>query len=191
MAALNFDEGLVRGINARLTKPLVLIGLMGSGKSRLGKALAEALGLDFIDSDDEIEKASGMAIGEIFSRFGEEYFRDGERRVMRRLLDGTVRVIATGGGAVMSPPTAELVWNNSVSIWIRADLSVMIERTARNDRRPLLKDGDPETVLRQLMDERYATYTRADITVDSKGGPVDWNVGQALEKLDSFLRGRG
>ena len=191
MAALNFDEGLTGGIRARLTRPLVLIGLMGSGKSRLGKALAESLGLVFTDSDDEIEKAAGLSINEIFDRFGEAYFRDGERRVVRRLLEGDVRVIATGGGAIMTPATAELVWQKSVSMWVRAELPVMVERTARNDRRPLLKDTDPETMLRGLMEERYPTYARADITVDSRGGPVDWSVGQALQKLDDFLRGRG
>jgi shikimate kinase len=190
MSAVNYDRDAADDIRARLDKPLVLIGLMGTGKTRLGKLLASTLGLPFVDSDDEIEKAAGMSIAEIFDRFGEVYFRDGEKRVMARLLDGGVRVIATGGGAVMNPETAELVWTKGVSLWIRADMEVIIERTARNDRRPLLRNGDPEKILRELADTRYPVYEKADIAIDSHRGPAESILGQTLQKLDDFLRNR-
>ncbi len=190
MSAVNYDRDIADDIRARLDRPLVLIGLMGTGKTKLGKLLASTLGLPFVDSDDEIEKAAGMTIAEIFDRFGEAYFRDGEKRVMARLLDGGVRVIATGGGAVMNPDTAALVWDKSISLWIRADMEVILERTARNDRRPLLRSGDPEKILRELAEKRYPVYEKANIAIDSHRGPAESILGQTLDKLDSFLRNR-
>jgi len=190
MSAVNYDRDIADDIRARLDKPLVLIGLMGTGKTRLGKLLASTLGLPFVDSDDEIEKAAGMTIAEIFDRFGEAYFRDGEKRVMGRLLDGGVRVIATGGGAVMNPDVAELVWSKGISLWIRADMEVIIERTARNDRRPLLRNGDPEKILRELAEKRYPVYEKAAITIESHRGPAESILGQTLQKVDDFLRNR-
>ena len=190
MTAVQHDGFLVSGIRARLTRPLVLIGLMGSGKTRLGRLLAETLDLPFADSDEEIEQAAGMSVAEIFDRFGEPYFREGECRVVRRLLEGPPQVIATGGGAVMTPETAELIWQKGVSIWVRAELPVMLERTGRNNKRPLLAGDDPEAVLRDLMDRRYPIYARADIEVESRAGPAEWSLGQALAQLDDFLRGR-
>ncbi len=182
------DNSLTTGrIRARLDRPVVLIGLMGSGKTRLGRLLSDALGLPFADSDDEIENAAGMSVAEIFERFGEDYFRDGERRVVRRLLEDGVKIIATGGGAIMNAETAALVWEKAVSVWVRADLSVMLERTGRNDRRPLLRRGDPEAILKDLMAKRYPVYEKADIVVDSHSGAVETIVDQALEKLDEFL----
>jgi shikimate kinase len=190
MSAVNYDEDIVADIRSRLDRPLVLIGLMGTGKTRLGRMLAATLGLPFNDSDDEIEKAAGMSVAEIFDRFGETYFRDGERRVVKRLLDDGVRVIATGGGAVMTPETADLVWQKSVSLWIRAELPVMLERTARNDRRPLLRNGDPAEILRELSEKRYPVYSKANVTVESHSGPVESILGQTLASLDNFLRNR-
>ncbi len=180
---------VVEDIRARLDRPIVLIGLMGCGKTRIGRLLAEALGLPFADSDDEIEKAAGMAVADIFDRFGEAYFRDGEKRVIQRLLDGGAQVIATGGGAVMTSGTAEAVWNDTISIWIRAEIPVMIERTGRTDRRPLLRNGDPERILKDLAEKRYPVYAKADITVDSHNGPVDSILNQALEALRDYLYG--
>lgn len=188
MALAMKDDDIICEIRDRLDRPLVLIGLMGSGKTRIGKALAGALGLPFVDSDDEIEKAAGMPIADIFDRFGEPYFRDGERRVIERLLDGGVRVIATGGGAVMHPETAEKVWEDTISIWVRAEMPVMLERTARSDRRPLLRNGNPEEILSALAETRYPVYGKADIAVDSHNGPVEAILNQALVKLRDHIR---
>ncbi|MBI4031135.1 MAG: shikimate kinase [Proteobacteria bacterium] len=188
--ATGMSEDIRRSVAGMLNRPIALIGLMGAGKTRFGRVLADALGLDFLDSDMEIEKAAGMSVADIFDRFGEAYFRDGERRVTKRLLDQDVCVIATGGGAIMDPETAEDVWSKTVSIWVRAPMSVMIERTGRNDRRPLLRKGDPEKVLERLAEARYPIYQKADIIVDSDSGSVDAVLLQALEKLYSFLLSR-
>lgn len=183
------ENDIVKTSVARLLdRPVVLVGLMGAGKTRFGRVLADALEVRFFDSDMEIEKASGMSIPDIFDRFGEAYFRDGERRVIKRLMDQGVCVIATGGGAVMNPETAADIWSKTISIWIRAPMPVMLERTGRSDRRPLLRDGDPEEVLGRLADIRYPIYQKANIVVDSGDGPVDTVLIQALEKLYNFLQ---
>lgn len=188
---LTVDENVIAGIRGRLDRPLVIIGLMGSGKTRLGRLLADALQLPFTDSDDEIEKAAGLSVAEIFDRFGEEYFRDGERRIIKRLVEDDVRIISTGGGAMMTPETADAVFQKkALSLWIRAELPVMLKRVARNDKRPLLRGGDPADILRSLMEKRYPTYGRADIIVDSDNGPVEMVLSQALNRLDLFLRQR-
>src|SRR5688500_17412177 len=121
MSALNYDETVIDGIRRRLDRPIALIGMMGVGKTRFGRVLAQSLQLDFVDSDQEIEKAAGMEVAEIFERFGEPYFRDGEHRVLERLLRSGVKVVATGGGAVMNEQTADILWNEALTIWIRAD----------------------------------------------------------------------
>lgn len=185
MAPHNSD--IIEDIRQRLDRPVVLIGLMGAGKTRIGRQIAAALKLPFTDSDDEIEEAAGMTISEIFERFGEPYFRDGERRVIARLLEQGPSVIATGGGAVMTPETAADVWQQALSIWVRADMDVMLERTARRDNRPLLKTGDPEQILSDLSDKRYPVYEKADIVVDSHNGPAEAILNQALEKIHRFL----
>lgn len=184
------EDETIRRILRNLDRPLVMVGLMGSGKTRVGRMLADRLGLRFVDSDEEIEKAAGMTVSEIFEKFGESYFRDGERRVMQRLLGGGVRVIATGGGAVMTPETAGMIWNGSVSIWLRADVSLLAERTSRNNARPLLAGGNQEEILTDLAQQRHPVYEKADITVDSHRGPVEAIANVAIERLDSFLRGR-
>lgn len=151
----------------RLACPVVLIGLMGAGKSSVGLKLANLLKADFIDSDDEIEKAANLSVSEIFERYGEEHFRMGERRVLARLLAGPPMIIATGGGAFMDPETRALVQDCALSIWLRAELDVLVHRTAGRGHRPLLKKGNPREILARLIGERYPVYAKADLTIDS------------------------
>jgi len=150
---------------------IVLVGLMGAGKTSLGKRLAKELRLPFVDTDTEIEKAANMTIPEIFEKLGEAEFRAGERRVIARVLEGKPCIIATGGGAFMDPDTRALIAQRAVSIWLRADLDTLVRRTKRRDDRPLLKAGDPREVLRRLMQERYPIYGEADITLDVDDDP--------------------
>ena len=152
----------------RLRRTVVLVGLMGAGKTSVGKRLAEALDVAFRDSDDEIVAAAGMDIPDIFSSLGESAFRMGERRVIARLLEGEPHVLATGGGAFMNDQTrAQIRAANAVSVWIRADLDTLVERTGRRQDRPLLRDGDPRVILGRLMAERHPVYAEADLCVDS------------------------
>lgn len=181
------DKQLVLEIKKRMRRPIVLIGLMGAGKTHVGQALAKALEVPFYDSDHEIEAAAGMKIPQIFEKFGEEYFRDGERRVLKRILDEGLCVLATGGGAVMNTETAEVIWNRSVCLWLRADLDTLVARTARTNTRPLLQQGDPREILGRLIDQRYPVYENADIVVDSREGDVNNVINEAMEKLDAYL----
>ncbi len=174
-------------IRARLNRPVALIGMMGAGKTRLGKTLSERLGLPFVDSDEEIEKAAGLTIPEIFEKFGEPYFRDGERRVIKRLIEEGGSIISTGGGAVLNPDTARELWRDTIAIWVKADLDVMLERTARNDKRPLLKNGDPREIMTRLIELRYPLYQQAPITVESRNGAGDNVLSQAIEGLYDYL----
>jgi shikimate kinase len=174
-------------IRARLGRPLVLIGMMGSGKSRLGRMLAEALDLPFTDSDEEIERAAGCTIADIFERYGEPFFRDRERAVIARLLEQKQGVIATGGGAPVDPETAAAIRGGAVSIWVRTDLAVLVERTGRNSNRPLLKGGDPAEILGKLAERRNPVYEQADIIVESHNGPVAGILNDTLRKLDTYL----
>lgn len=163
---------------------IVLIGLMGAGKSCVGRRLATRLGWDFVDADSEIETAAGCSIPEIFERHGERYFRDGERRVIARLLAAErPQVIATGGGAYMDAETRAAIAHAGVAVWLRADLDVLVRRTARRDNRPLLKKDNPRRVLKDLMEERYPIYAQADLTVDSADGPLDASVARVLQTL--------
>ncbi len=154
----------------RLTRPIVLVGLMGAGKTSVGRRLAAALGAEFFDSDHEIEAAAGMEVREIFERFGETYFREGERRVISRLLSGPPAVIATGGGAFMSPEIRQEIADCGVSVWIRADLDLLWERVKDKPTRPLLMRPDAREVLAGLLEARYPVYGEADVTVDSEPG---------------------
>ncbi len=167
-------------------RPLVLVGLMGAGKTTVGRRLAAKLNLPFVDSDEEIESAAGRSVAEIFDSFGETEFRAGERRVIARLLSGDPVVLATGGGAFMDADTRALIKRKGVSIWLKADLSVLVERTARRDTRPLLRDKDPQDVLSDLMAQRYPVYARADITVNSAANPHD----RTVEAIIAALRKR-
>jgi len=167
-----------------LTRTLVLVGLMGAGKSSIGKRLAQRLHVPFRDADAEIEDAAGCTIEEIFERHGEAAFRDGERRVIARLLtDATPHVLATGGGAFMDPETRARIKEFGVSIWLRADLDVLLKRVKKRNNRPLLKRGDPREILERLITERYPVYAEADLVVDSLDGPHDQVVDDVLAQV--------
>lgn len=154
----------------RLTRPLVLVGLMGAGKTSVGKRLAQMLGVGFVDSDTEIETAAGMAIPEIFANFGEPAFRDGERRVISRLLTETPRVLATGGGAFMEGRTRVEIAAHGTSVWLRAELGLLWDRVRDRPGRPLLQAPNPKAVLGELMERRYPVYALADVVVNSRRG---------------------
>jgi shikimate kinase len=164
-------------------RSIVLVGLMGVGKSSVGRRLALRLKLPFFDADDEIERAAGATIPEIFAKLGEPAFRDGERRVIRRLLGGPAAVIATGGGAFVDPDTRALVLETATAVWLQADIDVLVERTSRRDNRPLLKNGDPRTILTRLAAERAPAYAQAPIHVTSGRGPHEHTVEQILNAL--------
>jgi shikimate kinase len=168
-------------------KTIALVGLMGAGKSSIGRRLAQTLGLPFIDADAEIESAAGASIEEIFARDGEAVFRNGERRVIARLLDGPAQILATGGGAFMDPTTRDLIRERAISVWLRADLDTLLVRVARRNNRPLLKNGDPRAVLARLIDERHPVYAEADITVDTVDGPPEATLAKVVDALDHFL----
>ena len=167
----------------QLTKPIVLVGLMGAGKSTIGRRLATALGLNFIDSDNEIVEAAGCSIADIFESYGEAIFRDLEQRVLLRLLGSEPCVIATGGGAFIQPAIRTAIKEKSISIWLKADLEVLLDRVSRRDTRPLLKTGDKSVILSKLMEERYPIYAEADITIDSNAGMHEDVVGNIMRAL--------
>ncbi len=154
----------------RLIRPVVLIGLMGAGKSSVGARLADLLGVRFRDSDIEIERAANMTVPEIFERYGEGYFRDGERKVIARLLGGKPKILASGGGAFMNAETRKLIAGRAVSLWLKADLDLLVQRTAGRTHRPLLNRGDPRAVLAGLIETRYPVYAGADVHVESLPG---------------------
>jgi shikimate kinase len=164
-------------------RAIVLVGLMGAGKSTIGKRLAARLKLPFVDADQEIERAAGQTITEIFERFGEAAFRDGERRVIARLIDGRRKVIATGGGAFMQPDTRRLILDRATAVWLDADLDVLAERVARREGRPLLKDRDPRQVLGELAAIRNPIYALAPVHVRSQPLPHDATVDAILKVL--------
>lgn len=162
---------------------LVLVGLMGAGKTTIGRRLASMLSLPFVDSDQEIAEAAGCSISDIFEIYGEAAFRDLETKVMLRLLDGPPSVIATGGGAYVSPAIREAVRKKGLAIWLKAELDVLLERVGRRDTRPLLKTGDRKTILTRLMEERYPIYAEAPVIIDSNAGSHEGVVGDIIEAL--------
>src|SRR4051812_8533834 len=164
-------------------RPIVLVGLMGAGKTTVGRRLAQRLGLGFVDADEEIEAAAGMTIAEIFEKFGEPYFRDGERRVIARLIDGSPKVIATGGGAFMNDRTRALILERATAIWLEADLETLVDRVRRRAPRPLLKDRDPREVRGDLARLRTPIYALAPIHVRSQPSPHDATVKAILKAL--------
>jgi shikimate kinase / 3-dehydroquinate synthase len=182
------DRRAAQLVQALGGRSIVLIGLMGSGKTSTGRRLAQQLGLEFVDADTEIEVAAGMSITEIFAQHGEAYFRDGERRVMARLLNEGPRVLATGGGAFMNEETRARIAASGTSIWLKADLDVLWRRVRKRSHRPLLQSGDPERTLRALLEQRYPVYARADITIISRDGPQELAVEEAIDGLEFFLR---
>ena len=175
---------------AQLDRSIVLVGLMGVGKSTVGRRLAKRLGLAFVDSDEEIERAADHTVSEIFDRFGEPSFRDGERRVIARLLEGRPKVIATGGGAFMNETTRTLILERCIAIWLDADLQTLAERVARRSHRPLLKNKDPLLVLQELAAVRNPVYALAHIHVRSEPAPHDLTVDRVVEALRNMFAPR-
>lgn len=167
------DTDLGPNPSAAEGRAIVLVGMMGAGKSCIGRRLAEAWHLPFYDSDSEVEAAAALSIEDIFQCYGETAFRDCERRVVSRLLEGGRCVIATGGGAFMDPETRALVRQNGLSVWLRADLDLLLRRVMRRNNRPILKRGDPRQILSDLIEKRYPIYAEAEITVDSADIPAD------------------
>jgi shikimate kinase len=166
--------------------PIVLVGMMGVGKSTVGRRLAARLGLAFVDADEEIEKAAGMTVTEIFERYGEAHFRDGERRVIARLMDGAPRVIATGGGAFMQDDTRALILSHAVAVWLDADIDILVDRVSRREGRPLLKGKDPRIVLSELAAVRNPVYAQAPIHVRSVAAPHEAAVEKIVKALDQW-----
>ncbi|MAM67165.1 MAG: shikimate kinase [Rhodospirillaceae bacterium] len=166
-------------------RSIVLVGLMGAGKTCIGKGLASKTGLSFVDADAEIEAAANCTVEEIFARYGEQAFRDGERRVIARLLEGPRQVLATGGGAFVNPETRKNVHRDGVSVWLKADLDILVQRVSRRNDRPLLKNDNPRATLERLIEQRYPCYAEADITVDTGNEPPDSTVGKVVDALNA------
>ena len=181
------DPAPLAAIAARITRPVVLVGLMGVGKSTVGRKLASLLQRDFVDADEAIVEAAQRSIPEIFETFGEAYFRDGERRVIARLMDESHGVIATGGGAFVDPATRALVLERGIAVWIDCDIDTLVERTARRGNRPLLKNGDPHDILTRLAQERAPFYGQAHIRVVSETGPHADTARAIIEAIDQWL----
>jgi shikimate kinase len=167
MDKINPSRLLDAAIENTGNRTIVLVGLMGAGKTSIGRRLADKMGLTFIDADIEIEKAAGKSIPDIFADHGEAHFRDGERRVIARLLENGKQVLATGGGAFMNEETRSAIKAHGLSIWLKADLDVLLKRVAKRGGRPLLENRDPAEVLQNLINIRYPVYAEADITVES------------------------
>jgi shikimate kinase len=176
-------------------RSIVLVGMMGAGKSSIGRRLAKKLDLPFVDADAEIELAAGMPITDIFEHHGEEYFRSGEARVIARLLEQGRRVLATGGGAFMNPATRDLISAKGISVWLKAEPDVLLRRIRRRSDRPLLRTPDPEATLKRLIEERYPVYTEADVTIHSRDVPheiiVDEIIGAVAARLGAAATTRG
>ena len=163
---------------------------MGAGKTSIGRRLAEQLDLTFKDSDEEVEIAARLSINEIFANLGEKKFREGERRVISRLLDDKPIVLATGGGAFMDRFIRNKIANNGISIWLKSDLPTLVKRTSRRNNRPLLNNTDQRSTLKKLIDDRYPTYKLADITIESNDESVENTLRKAMEALDNYLAER-
>ena len=168
-----------------LEKSLVLVGMMGAGKSAIGQRLAGSLGIEFFDADEEIESAAGRSIPDIFEYYGEQFFREGERRVILRLLKGPIKVVATGGGAYMNDETRAEIKERAHSIWLRADM--LWRRVSRRSNRPMLHTANPKKTLQDLIEKRYSVYGEADITVESTDGPHQQTVDRVINAVNEFL----
>lgn len=176
-------DALVR----RIDRPVVLVGMMGVGKSTIGRKLAAILRLPFVDADEEIEKAAQMSVSEIFVKFGEPYFRDGERRVIARMVADRPSVIATGGGAFVNEETRRLILDKAITVWLDCDTETLVERVGRKDTRPLLRDGDPREIIARLKTEREPFYAEAPIHIMSEAGPHQQAVLRILKGIDEWL----
>ena len=178
-------------ISALGTRSVVLVGMMGAGKSTIGRRLSARLHLPFLDADTEIEAAAGMSIPDIFETHGEPHFRDGEARVIARLLDGGPAVIATGGGAFMREETRNRIRDKAVSLWLKADADIIMKRVKRRADRPLLQTADPAATVGRLIEEREPVYQRADLTIWSRDVPHERIVDECLDALHAWLCGDG
>ncbi len=178
-------------VSSIISQPIVLVGLMGAGKSTIGRRLASALGVQFIDSDAEIMEAAGCSISDIFEGYGEHIFRDLEQRVILRLMTGSPCIVATGGGAFIQPAIRDAIAEKAISVWLKADLPVLLERVSRRDNRPLLKTGDKSEILQKLIDERYPIYAQANITIDSNFGPHESVVDDIVAALKQWQNKNG
>ena len=178
-------------LGSRLDRPIVLVGLMGAGKSTVGRRLSKRLALPFVDSDDAIEDAAGYSTAELFERYGDADFRDGERRLVARLIDGTVRVIATGGGAYVDHRTRTLLNERAITVWLDAPIQILTERTGRRDTRPLLRNGDRSGTLERLSEERGHAYSEAHIRIRSGDGAHREVVDAIIDAIAAYLDGEG
>lgn len=167
-------------------RAIVLVGLMGAGKTSVGRRLAEKMDLPFVDADHEIEVAAGKTVAEIFSDDGEDYFREGERRVIARLLENGCQVLATGGGAYMNQETRDSIKLHAVSIWLKADLDILLKRVTKRNDRPLLRNEDPADVLKRLIEVRYPVYAQADVTVESRDVQHGQMVNDVIQALTAW-----
>lgn len=178
-------------IARRIDRPVVLVGMMGVGKSTVGRKLAAMIHAPFVDADEEIESAAQMSIAEIFAQYGEPYFRDGERRVIARLLGsggrGDRKVVATGGGAFCDPETRALILDCAIAVWLDSDIDTLVERVGRKNTRPLLRNGDPREILTRLREERRPAYSQAPIHVTSGHAPHHHTAQKILKAIDQWL----
>lgn len=186
------DAAAIAAIAARIDRPIVLVGLMGVGKSTVGRRLASLLGAEFQDADDAIEDAAQLSVAEIFEQFGEPYFRSGERRVIARLMDDSAdhpggSIIATGGGAFCDDETRALILAKAIAVWIDCDIDTLVQRTGRRNNRPLLQKGDPHEILTRLYQERKGFYGQAPIRINSQNGPHHDTVLAIIEAIDQWL----
>lgn len=178
-------------IGRRIDRPVVLVGMMGVGKTTVGRKLASLLDVPFVDADEEIERAAQMPIPEIFATYGEPYFRSGERRVIARLLDGATptrrKILATGGGAFVDPDTRRVILDKAVSVWLDSDIDTLVERVGRKDNRPLLRGGNPREILSRLREDRRAAYEQAAIHITSGNLPHGVTANRILKAIDAWL----
>ena len=184
---LELSPDKIAALARRIDRPLVLVGMMGVGKTSVGRRLAAQLQLPFSDADEEIVRAAQMSIPEMFEQFGEPYFRSGERRVIARLVETGRGVIATGGGAFVNPDTRALILSKAIAVWIDSDIDLLVDRVSRNRSRPLLQGGDPREILTRLKTDRQSAYAEAQIHVTSGHGPLTRAVMEVLKWIDAWL----
>lgn len=170
-----------------LPRTLVLVGMMGAGKSSVGWRLARKLGIPFSDTDQEVEKAAGCSVADIFETWGEQAFRDAERRIIKRLLAGPVQVVSTGDGAFFDDESRALIKENAISVWLRADPEILYERVIRRDTRPLLFEGDAKQILDEMVERRYPIYAKADLTVESNDDAHEATIERVIEALKNYI----